>query len=241
MPLMITGTLIVAGGVWAVVPFEPVAHMIINVGSFPTLIASALLVGFGWRKFAAARLADRGIRKARFGQWLAALVHDPLKFGMLWQMVYMNFVVTAVGIFMAIRLDEAIRIWPLRDEQVGLTGHWHILSGIIATIILLLYADMSGLKGKSRQWFGWAVIIAADVAFAAVTLFETKRLYVSEAAQQPLVDISMIISDAGLATVLVVLAGLMVWRLADLFRRNGRWKQEAGEARLEHVTEEVER
>ena len=35
MPLMIVGTLIVAGGVWAVVPFEPVAHMIINVGSLP--------------------------------------------------------------------------------------------------------------------------------------------------------------------------------------------------------------
>ena len=52
-------------------------------------------------------------------------------------MIYMNVVVTAVGIFMAVRLDETIRTWPPRDEQVALTGHWHILSGIIATIILL--------------------------------------------------------------------------------------------------------
>lgn len=229
MPLMIIGTLIVAGGVWAVVPFEPIAHMIINVGAFPTLIASWLLVWFGWRKIAAARLAERGVQKAGFGQWLAALLHDPLKFGMLWQMIYMNFVVTAVGIFMAIRLDKAIRTWPLREEQVGLTGHWHILSGIIATIILLLYADMAKLRGKARQWFGWIVIIASDVAFAAVTLFETKRLFVSEAAQQPLVDVVMIVSDAGLATVLLALAALMVWRLADLFRRDGRWRREAAE------------
>ena len=41
---------------------------------------------------------------ARFGKKLAALLHDPLKFGMLWQMIFMNFVVTAIGIFMAIRL-----------------------------------------------------------------------------------------------------------------------------------------
>ncbi len=229
MPLMIIGTLIVAAGVWAVVPFERIAHVIINVGAFPTLIASWLLVWFGWRKITAARLAERGIQRAGFTQKLGALLHDPLKFGMLWQMIYMNFVVTAVGIFMAIRLDEAIRTWPLRDEQVSLTGHWHILSGIIATIILLLYADMAKLKGKARQWFGWTVIIAADVAFAAVTLFETKRLYVSEAAQQPLVDISMILSDAGLATVLVVLAALMVWRLIDLFKRRGRWAAELAE------------
>ena len=241
MPLMIVGTLIVAGGVWAVVPFERIAHMIINVGSLPTLIASALLVWFGWRKIAAARLAERGIRKAEFGQWLEALLHDPLKFGMLWQMVYMNAVVTVVGIFMAIRLDEAIRTWSLRDEQVGLTGHWHILSGIIATIILLLYADLAGLRGKARQWFGWVVLIASDVAFAAVTLFETKRLYVTEAGQQPLVDATMIISDVGLATVLIALAALMVWRLVDLFRRNGRWAKEAKETGLEDDGAEVGR
>lgn len=239
MPLMITGTLIVAGGVWAVVPFQAIAHIIINVGAFPTLIASWLLVWFGWRKITAARLAERGIKKASFGQKLSALLHDPLKFGMLWQMIYMNLVVTAVGIFFAIRLDEAIRIWSLRDEQVGLTGHWHILSGIIATVILLLYADIVKLKGKARQWFGWTVIIASNIGFAAVTLFETKRLYVTEAAQQPLVDIVMLVSDAGLVMILIALAALMVWRLVDLFKKRGRWAAEAAETRLEDAAVEV--
>ena len=239
MPLMIIGTLIVACGVWAVVPFETIAHIIINVGALPTLFASWLLVWFGWRKITAARLAERGIKQASFGQKLSALLHDPLKFGMLWQMIYMNVVVTAVGIFMAIRLDKAIRIWSLRDEQVSLTGHWHILSGIIATIILLLYADMVQLKGKTRQWFGWSVIIASNIAFAAVTLFETKRLYVTEAAQQPLVDTVMLISDAGLVVVLIALAALMVWRLIDLFKPRGRWTAEAAETRLEDTVAEV--
>ena len=39
----------------------------------------------------------------------------------------------------------------------------------------------------------------------------------------------MLIADAGLAITLVVLATLMVWRLVDLFRGNGRWSKEAGE------------
>jgi hypothetical protein len=206
--------------------------MIINVGSTPVLLASWLLVYFGWRKTAQARLAAQGIERPSFGQKLAALLHDPLRFGMLWQMIYMNFVVTAIGIFMAVQL-KTIRQWPLREEQIALTGHWHILAGIIATIILLLYADMVGLKGKVRQVFGWVVIIASDIAFAAVSLFETKRLFVSEAAQQPLVDVVMLIADAALATTLLALAALMVWRLIDLLRGNGRWRREASESSLE--------
>jgi hypothetical protein len=228
MPLMIAGTLIITAGVWAILVVRPIAHMIINVGSLPVLLASWLLVYFGWRKIIQERLAAQGRTVASLGQKLSALLHDPLKFGMLWQMVYMNFVVTAIGIFMAVRL-KVVREWPAREEQIALTGHWHILAGIIATIILLLYADMTGLKGKARQWFGWVVLIASDTAFAAVALFQTKRLFVSEAGQGPLVDITMLIADAGLALTLVVLAALMVWRLIDLFRSRGRWTQEAAE------------
>ncbi|NOZ71880.1 MAG: hypothetical protein GXP38_08195, partial [Chloroflexi bacterium] len=193
MPLMISGTIIITAGVWAVVPFENIAHIIINVGSLPVLLASWLLAAFVWRRQVELGLAKKGIpkEKASFAQKLKALLHDPLPFGATWQMLFMNVVVTAVGIYLAIKLDEVIREWPWREERVTLTGHWHILAGIIATIILLYYADLAGLKGKVRQWFGWIVIIASDTAFAAVTLFTTKRLYVSESAQQPLVDWTM--------------------------------------------------
>jgi hypothetical protein len=131
---------------------------------------------------------------------------------------------------MAIRLDKVIRVWPQREERVTLTGHWHILAAICATIILLYYADLIGLKGKARQWFGWLIIIPADIAFAAAAFFSTKRLYISESAQQPMVDTIMLISDAGLATVLVTLALLMLWRLVDLFKAKGKWSQELEEA-----------
>ncbi len=226
MPLMIFGTIVITLGTWSVVPFQDIAHKIINMGSGPVLLAALFLVIYGWRKITRQRLEALGIEKPSLLQRLGALLHDPLKFGALWQMVYMNFVVTAVGIFMAIKLDEIFRVWPAREERVALTGHWHILSGIIATIILLYYADLAGLKGKARQWFGWVVIVGSDLAFAAVSVFETKRLFVSESAQQPLVNWTMLVTDAGLASVLLVLGILMVWRLVDLFRRRGRWEEE---------------
>ncbi|MEW5959510.1 MAG: hypothetical protein AB1801_17435 [Chloroflexota bacterium] len=242
MPLMILGTIVITLGVWAVVPYEPIAHTIIYVGSVLVMLAALMLVIFGWKKLIRERLAELGLKKASLGQSLLALFHDPLKFGATWQMVYMNFTVSGVGIFMAVKLDEIFRMWPAREERITLTGHWHILSGIIATIILFYYADMAGLKGRLRQWFGWLVIIGSDVAFGAVTIFSMKRLFVTESAQQPLVNWTMLFADLGLALVLVILASLMLWRLFDLFKPQGRWAEELTEAGLDpSLSQEVNR
>lgn len=56
-----------------------------------------------------------------------------------------------------------------------------------------------------------------------------KRLFVSESAQQPLVNWTMLLVDLGLAVVLVALAMLMIWRLVDLFQSKGRWSEELKE------------
>jgi len=225
MPLIILGTIVLNIGVWGVVtPLEPAAHMIIYVGATPAMLGALMLVIFGFGKFI--REGTAGIAKPKFGQQMAALVRDPLRFGPLWQMIFMNFTVSGIGIFMAVRLDEIFRIWPAREERIELTGHWHVLSAIIATIILLYYGDIIGLKGKIRQWYGWSIIILSDLAFASVTIFEMKRLFVSEAEQQPLVNALIYLMDFGLGMLLVILAIVLVYRLVDLFKGKGRWTEE---------------
>lgn len=225
MPLMILGTLVLNLGVWGVVtPLEPVAHMIIYVGATPSMLAALMLVIFGWDKLI--RQGVAGINKPNGWQKLTALVKDPLRFGPLWQMVFMNFTVSGIGILFAVKLDEIFRLWAAREERIELTGHWHILAGIIGTIILLYYGDMVGLQGRQRKWYGWGIILLSDLAFASVTVYEIKRLFISEAVQQPLVNLVMLLADFGLGMLLVILAMLMVWRLIDLFRMKGRWSEE---------------
>ncbi len=234
IPMMIVGTVVITLGVWAVVPFEPIAHIIIYVGSGFVMLSALMLVIFGWRKLIHVGLAEKGITgKAGFWKSLAALVHDPLKFGPLWQMVFMNFTVSGVGIFMAVKLDEIFRVWPAREERIILTGHWHILAAIIATIILMYYADIAGLKGRARKIFGWTLIICSDVAFAAVTIFAMKRLFVVELYQQQIVNWTMVFIDIGLGMILVILAVFMLWRLFDLFKGEGLWKKESAAPELE--------
>jgi hypothetical protein len=222
---MILGTIVLNLGVWGVVtPLEPVAHMIIYVGATPSMLAALFLLIWSWAKLI--REGTAQLKKPNFGQRLSALLRDPLKFGPTWQMLFMNFTTSGIGIFMAIRLDEIFRVWPAREERIELTGHWHVLSAIVATIILMYYGDMIGLKGKLRQLYGWGIIVLSDIAFAAVTIFEMKRLFISEAAQQPLVNGLMYAMDFGLAMLLLLLAVVMVWRLVDLFRSRGRWSEE---------------
>jgi hypothetical protein len=234
MPLIILGTVVLNLGVWGVVtPLEPIAHMIIYVGATPAMLGALMLVIYGWDSLI--RQGIQGLEKPTFWHKLKALLADPLRFGPLWQMVFMNFTVSGIGIFFAIRLDEIFRLWPHREERIELTGHWHVLSAIIATIILLYYGDLTGLKGRARKLYGWAIILFSDLAFAAVTIFEIKRLFISEATQQPLVNTVMILMDFGLAMVLVTLALVMIWRLLDLFKEKGRWSEEA----LHDLTEEV--
>jgi hypothetical protein len=225
MPLMILGTIVLNLGVWGVVtPLEPIAHMIIYVGATPSMLAALLLLIWSWNMLI--RTGTAHLSKPKFGQKLSALLRDPLKFGPTWQMLFMNFTTSFLGIFMAVRLDEIFRVWPAREERIELTGHWHVLSAIIATIILMYYGDMLGLKGRIRQLYGWGLIILSDIAFAAVTIFEMKRLFISEATQQPLVNILMYAMDGGLGLLLLLLAIVMVWRLIDLFKRKGRWTEE---------------
>jgi len=225
MPLMIIGTIILNLGVWGVVtPFQPIAHMIIYVGATPSMLAALFLLIWSWGKLA--REGTAHLKHPTFLQKVRALLADPLKFGPTWQMLFMNFTTSGIGIFMAVRLEQIFRVWPAREERIELTGHWHVLSAIIATIILFYYGDMIGLKGRLRQVYGWGLIILSDFAFAAVTIFEMKRLFISEAVQQPLVNVLMYVMDGGLGLMLLLLAIVMVWRLTDLFKKKGRWSEE---------------
>jgi hypothetical protein len=59
-----------------------------------------------------------------------------------------------------------------------------------------------------------------------------KRLFISEAEQQPLVNTVMILADFGLGMLLIILAMVMIWRLLDLFKKKGRWTVEVDQADL---------
>lgn len=237
MPIMIAGTITITFGALSVVWLEW-AHNTIYVGSTMVMFSALLYVIYAWDKQIKDGTAH--LKKPNFFQKLGALFSDPLKFGPGWQMVFMNFTVSGVGIFLAIKLDEIFRVWPHREERITLTGHWHILAALIATIILMYFADLSGMKGKVRKWFGWSLIILSDIAFGSATIFSMKRLFVDDLNQQGLVNTTMLLMDLGLGIVLIMLALFMIWRLYDLVQEKGHWSMEFSQERKLSAQSELE-
>jgi len=236
---MIFGTIVLTAGALSIVWLEW-AHSIIYVGAVFVMFAALLYVIYSWDKLIHDRIAELGIEKPTLWQKFKALLHDPLKFGSGWQMVFMNFTVSGVGIFLAIKLEDIFRVWTQREERITLTGHWHILAALIATIILFYYLDMSGLKGRMRKIAGWVIIIGSDLAFAGATIFSMKRLFVDAVHQQPVVVETMLAIDMGLGAVLILLGIFMAWRLIDLFSSDGVWHREFEEEKERVAKQELE-
>ncbi len=230
MYFMIGGSVVLTTGALAIV-WIPWAHTIIYVGAVGVMGAALLYVIYSWKVLIEEGTA--GIENPTFMDKLKALFRDPLKFGPGWQMVFMNFTVSGVGIFMAIKLEKIFRVWPAREERITLVGHWHILAALIATIILMYYWDISGMKGKVRKWAGWILLIGSDIAFASATIYSMKRLIVEQYFEKPIVATTMLLIDFGLGAILIMLGLFLGWRLYDLFQKDGRWKKEAASPELD--------
>ena len=61
-----------------------------------------------------------------------------------------------------------------------------------------------------------------------------KRLFVTEYYEQPLVNMTMLLTDFGLGAILVITGGLLVWRLMDLFKKDDAlWEKEVRDPELD--------
>jgi hypothetical protein len=140
IPMTLIGTVIVTVATWSVIGWEG-AHKVINIGS-AFLLPGAILVamwGFG-------ALVRKGVGSGRAtaSQKMRALLRDPIRFGIFFELIFVNLVVTAPGVYVAFNLETFRSAAYLEVERTILVGHWHILATLSAVIVLFLIADRLG-------------------------------------------------------------------------------------------------
>lgn len=167
VPLTIIGTAVVTFATWSVIGWEG-AHRVINIGSAFLLPGAILVAIWGF-----ARLIRDGIgaQHPSFGGRLRALVSDPVRFGIFFELIFVNVVVTAPGVYVAFNLDTYRTPAYLAVERTILVGHWHVLATLSAVIVLFLIADRLGARGWVRQVTGWGLLAGSTLAFLLVNAY----------------------------------------------------------------------
>ena len=210
MWLTIVGGAVATFATWSVMVFE-FAHKIINVGVFLLLIGGAIVAVQGM-----ARLTRE--RRVEGSGWLRALLGDPIRFGILFELLFVNVVVTAPGLSVAFNLETYRQPAYLEVERAIAVGHWHVLATLSAVIALFLVVDRLHVQGWLRQLVGWGVLAGSSLAFVFVQFYMLRLPGEDSTWTLPFID-------AGIALFLVALAvflGGYLARVPSLERERAR-------------------
>jgi hypothetical protein len=186
MALAMPGMLIMSIGSWAVTfnevlnyPFD--MHYLIYAGSAVLVTVGLILALTGWQRMSKAFLGDK-YESASWVQRIRVLFRDPVKFSLYFHFIWVNFVMTFGGIFLALSLRgpsdpqgespftkilgiTAFRDGPLAIETTVARGHWHILATLTAVMLVLLLIDVLDIKGSIRNAMGWLFLAGSIIAF----------------------------------------------------------------------------
>ncbi|MHA1221884.1 MAG: hypothetical protein ACTSP3_01235 [Candidatus Heimdallarchaeaceae archaeon] len=212
--LITPGIIITSVGAWLVVPGLENAHVIINVGAAFLLAAALILVVFGFKETSKSVLGEK-YETASFLSRFGAIFKDSVKFGLYWLFIWVNFVVTAPGIYSAIKLDE-IRSQPFDQEYSFAVGHWHVLAVLTAMMVLLFFIDQINIKGILRTITGWLVTVGGLAGFGAAIYF----MMVDNSS-----SIAMIVTDLGLTLLFSAIGIFCVYQLVKIIQGKTRTEE----------------
>jgi hypothetical protein len=196
VPLTIVGTIVVTFATWSVIGWEG-AHKVINVGSAFLLPGAILVAIWGFAHL---------IREQ--GGGLKALFRDPIRFGIFFELIFVNLVVTVPGVYVAFNLETYRLPAYLAVERTILVGHWHVLATLSAVVVLFLIADRLGTRGWVRQAVGWGLLVGSTLAFVFVNVYMFRQPGQEKAWTVPFFE-------AGIALSLLALAIFAAARLRD--------------------------
>ncbi len=158
--LTAVGTIITSLATWGVMVIEEYAHKLINIGILLLIPAGFIVAIYGFRQL---------VREGG-GRW-RALFADPVRFGVLFELIFVNVVVTAPGIYLAAHLSTYRSPAYRAVERTLAVGHWHVLATVSAVIAALLVADRLNLRGWWRQAVGWGLVGGSSLAFVCVQCY----------------------------------------------------------------------
>jgi len=177
------GVIVLSYGSWVL------NHYTIWVGAGILILCTIMLGAFGLKNIIREKLGER-YKSSKLGKKIKAMLSNPILFNYYFLFLMSHVFVTITGIIVGLQVDEFYRLFETVELEYDFNvGHWHVLSVLIANILMCKAIDYYKVKGLQRRIGGWVFFIGSVLAFGGADLYMLRRV---DTAIQPWYTIMLI-------------------------------------------------
>lgn len=163
------GVIVISYGSWVL------NHYTIWIGAGILILCTIMLGAAGVKNIAKQKLGER-YKSSKTGKKIKAMLANPILFNYYFLFIMSHIFVTITGIIVGLQVDEFYRIPGTVELEYDFNvGHWHVLSVLIANILMCKAIDYYGVKGLQRRIGGWVFFIGGVLAFGGADLYMLRR------------------------------------------------------------------
>jgi hypothetical protein len=164
------GVIILSYGSWVL------NHFVIWVGAGILIFCTMAVALFGWKNVIVEKMGTKYKSSSR-GAKIKALLKDPVNFSYYYLILFSHLFVTITGIIVGLQVDEFYRLPETIELEYDFNvGHWHLLSVLIAMILMLKSIDFFKIQGRQRTILGWIFFVGSTLTFGAADLYMLRPL-----------------------------------------------------------------
>jgi hypothetical protein len=163
------GVIVISYGSWVL------NHYVIWVGAGILILCTITMGAFGLKNISRDQLGDK-YKSSTLGQKVKGMLRNPILFNYYFLFVMSHLFVTITGIIVGLQVDEFYRIPGTVELEYDFNvGHWHVLSVLIANILMCKAIDYYNVKGLQRTIGGWVFFIGGVLAFGGADIYMLRR------------------------------------------------------------------
>lgn len=160
------GVMVISYGAWILNHFQ------IWVGAGLLIICTVMMAQAGFKNVIKDNVGEENYESTSRSGKIKAMFSDPVRFAYYFLWVYSQFVVTICGIAIGLQTDDVYRTHGYEVLEYSFNvGHWHLLSVVIATLLMIKAIDFYKVQGRKRKIAGWMFFVGSTIAFGGVNIY----------------------------------------------------------------------
>ncbi|MFW9867784.1 MAG: hypothetical protein ACFFEN_16950 [Candidatus Thorarchaeota archaeon] len=164
------GIIVISYGSWIL------DHYTIWVGAGILILCTIAMGAFGLKNISRDILREK-YKSSKLLKKLKGVIADPVRFSYYFLFLFAQVSVTITGIIVGLQVDEFYRLHQTLELEYDFNvGHWHVLSVLIANILMLKAIDYYNVQGLQRKIGGWTFFIGSVLAFGGADIYMLRPL-----------------------------------------------------------------